>query len=55
MGKEGAQGFYKVWVSDAPIEAEAELRRLGVSPRIFRSLLLGRMKFGIIPIVGKIA
>ena len=22
--QEGAQGFYKVWVSDAPIEAEAE-------------------------------
>ena len=22
VGKEGAQGFYKVWVSDAPIEAE---------------------------------
>ena len=22
VGKEGAQGFYKVWVSDEPIEAE---------------------------------
>ena len=22
VGKDGAQGFYKVWVSDAPIEAE---------------------------------
>lgn len=22
VGKEGVQGFYKVWVSDTPIEAE---------------------------------
>ena len=28
--QEGAQGFYKVWVSDAPMEAE--WRRVGAAP-----------------------
>ena len=37
VGKEGAQGFYKVWVSDAPIEAElgaADLPRSRLSAAI---------------------